>query len=193
MGHLIRTFGDFVVGGNYLIGVIIFLILVVMQFIVITKGSERVAEVGARFTLGCYAGKQMSIDADYNAGLITEDEARGRRKKVSMKKRTFMESMDGASKFVKGDAIAGIIIVIVNIIGGLIVGASERRTSCKTQQQTYVILTIGDGLVCSNTCTVDISSNRYDCYKKCYQNQDFGTDLINQFFQEPKSYVHSFW
>jgi flagellar biosynthesis protein FlhA len=125
-GKVIRTFGDFVVGGNYVIGIIVFVILVVMQFLVITKGSERVAEVSARFTLDAMPGKQMSIDADYNAGLINEDEARSRRKQVQ-EEADFYGSMDGASKFVKGDAIAGIIITIVNIIGGLTVGLLREK------------------------------------------------------------------
>ncbi len=182
-GKLIRTFGDFVVGGNYLIGIIVFIILVVMQFLVITKGSERVAEVGARFTLDAMPGKQMSIDADYNAGLITEDEARGRRKKVQ-EEADFYGSMDGASKFVKGDAIAGIIITIVNIIGGLIVGLL-RGEPLADAAQTYVILTIGDGLVAQIPALL-ISVATGMIVTKSATEEDFGTDFINQFFQEPK-------
>ena len=182
-GKLIRTFGDFVVGGNYLIGIIVFIILVVMQFLVITKGSERVAEVGARFTLDAMPGKQMSIDADYNAGLITEDEARGRRKKVQ-EEADFYGSMDGASKFVKGDAIAGIIICIVNIIGGLLVGLL-RGEPLVDAAQTYVILTIGDGLVAQIPALL-ISVATGMIVTKSATEEDFGTDVINQFFQEPK-------
>ena len=182
-GKLIRTFGDFVVGGNYLIGIIVFIILVVMQFLVITKGSERVAEVGARFTLDAMPGKQMSIDADYNAGLITEDEARSRRRKVQ-EEADFYGSMDGASKFVKGDAIAGIIIVIVNIIGGLIVGL-HRGEALIEAAQTYVILTIGDGLVAQIPALL-ISVATGMIVTKSGTEEDFGTDFINQFFQEPK-------
>ncbi len=182
-GKLIRTFGDFVVGGNYLIGIIVFIILVVMQFLVITKGSERVAEVGARFTLDAMPGKQMSIDADYNAGLITEDEARSRRKKVQ-EEADFYGSMDGASKFVKGDAIAGIIITIVNIIGGLIVGLL-RGEPLADAAQTYVILTIGDGLVAQIPALL-ISVATGMIVTKSATEEDFGTDFINQFFQEPK-------
>ena len=182
-GKLIRTFGDFVVGGNYLIGIIVFIILVVMQFLVITKGSERVAEVGARFTLDAMPGKQMSIDADYNAGLITEDEARSRRRKVQ-EEADFNGSMDGASKFVKGDAIAGIIIVIVNIIGGLIVGLLRGEALIEAAQ-TYVILTIGDGLVAQIPALL-ISVATGMIVTKSGTEEDFGTDFINQFFQEPK-------
>lgn len=182
-GKLIRTFGDFVVGGNYLIGIIVFIILVVMQFLVITKGSERVAEVGARFTLDAMPGKQMSIDADYNAGLITEDEARARRRKVQ-EEADFYGSMDGASKFVKGDAIAGIIIVIVNIIGGLIVGLLRGEPLVEAAQ-TYVILTIGDGLVVQIPALL-ISVATGMIVTKSGTEEDFGTDFINQFFQEPK-------
>lgn len=182
-GKLIRTFGDFVVGGNYLIGIIVFIILVVMQFLVITKGSERVAEVGARFTLDAMPGKQMSIDADYNAGLITEDEARARRRKVQ-EEADFYGSMDGASKFVKGDAIAGIIIVIVNIIGGLLVGLLRGEPLVEAAQ-TYVILTIGDGLVAQIPALL-ISVATGMIVTKSGSEEDFGTDFINQFFQEPK-------
>jgi len=182
-GKLIRTFGDFVVGGNYLIGIIVFIILVVMQFLVITKGSERVAEVGARFTLDAMPGKQMSIDADYNAGLINEDEARSRRRKVQ-EEADFYGSMDGASKFVKGDAIAGIIIVIVNIIGGLIVGLLRGEPLVEAAQ-TYVILTIGDGLVAQIPALL-ISVATGMIVTKSGTEEDFGTDFINQFFQEPK-------
>lgn len=182
-GKVIRTFGDFVVGGNYLIGIIVFIILVVMQFLVITKGSERVAEVGARFTLDAMPGKQMSIDADYNAGLITEDEARGRRRKVQ-EEADFYGSMDGASKFVKGDAIAGIIICIVNIIGGLLVGLL-RGEPLVDAAQTYVILTIGDGLVAQIPALL-ISVATGLIVTKSATEEDFGTDVINQFFQEPK-------
>lgn len=182
-GKLIRTFGDFVVGGNYVIGVIIFTIIVVMQFMVITKGSERVAEVGARFTLDAMPGKQMSIDADYNAGLITEDEARSRRAKVQ-NEADFYGSMDGASKFVKGDAIAGIIITIVNIIGGLSVGLL-RGEPLADAASTYLILTIGDGLV-SLIPALLISVATGMIVTKSATEADFGTDVITQFMQEPK-------
>ncbi|MBZ4682582.1 MAG: flagellar biosynthesis protein FlhA [Fusobacteriaceae bacterium] len=182
-GKLIRTFGDFVVGGNYVIGIIVFVILVVINFIVITKGSERVAEVGARFTLDAMPGKQMSIDADYNAGIISEEEAKERRKKIQMES-DFYGSMDGASKFVKGDAIAGIIITIVNILGGFLVGIL-RGEGLADAASTYTILTIGDGLV-SQIPALLISVATGMVVTRSASESDFGTDIIEQFFQEPK-------
>ncbi|TDT68563.1 flagellar biosynthesis protein FlhA [Hypnocyclicus thermotrophus] len=182
-GKLIKTFGDFVVGGNYVIGIIVFVILVVINFIVITKGSERVAEVGARFTLDAMPGKQMSIDADYNAGIISEEEAKERRKKIQMES-DFYGSMDGASKFVKGDAIAGIIITIVNILGGFLVGIL-RGEGLAEAASTYTILTIGDGLV-SQIPALLISVATGMVVTRSASESDFGTDIIEQFFQEPK-------
>ncbi|WEK56173.1 MAG: flagellar biosynthesis protein FlhA [Candidatus Cohnella colombiensis] len=145
-GHVVETFGRFVAGGEIAIGFVVFLILVVVQFIVITKGSERVAEVGARFTLDAMPGKQMSIDADLNAGLINEQQARARREKIE-KEADFYGAMDGASKFVKGDAIASIIIVLINIIAGFIIGMAIHGMPVMQALETYSILTIGDGLV----------------------------------------------
>src|SRR3954447_14469723 len=145
-GGVVETFGTFVVGGNIVVGLVVFTILVIIQFIVITKGSERVAEVAARFTLDAMPGKQMSIDADLNAGLISDKEARERREKIS-NEADFYGSMDGASKFVKGDAIAGIIITLVNIVGGLIIGVVMRGMSVGAAVKTYSVLTIGNGLV----------------------------------------------
>ncbi|MBD3273887.1 MAG: hypothetical protein GF372_01175, partial [Candidatus Marinimicrobia bacterium] len=145
-GEIIETFGNFVVGGNYVVGFIIFLILVIINFIVITKGSERVAEVSARFTLDAMPGKQMSIDADLNAGLIDEREAKERREKIAHEAE-FYGAMDGASKFVRGDAIAGLIITIINIIGGLIIGVAQNAMGFGQALQTYTMLTVGDGLV----------------------------------------------
>ncbi|MDD2629270.1 MAG: flagellar biosynthesis protein FlhA [Limnochordia bacterium] len=145
-GRIILAFGNFVVGGNYVVGLVVFLILVIIQFVVITKGSERVAEVAARFTLDAMPGKQMSIDADLNAGLIGEDEARKRRQDVA-READFYGAMDGASKFVKGDAIAGIIITFINIVGGLIIGVVQGGLSVGDAIQKYTLLTVGDGLV----------------------------------------------
>ncbi|MFC5702117.1 flagellar biosynthesis protein FlhA [Cohnella faecalis] len=145
-GHVVETFGRFVAGGQIAIGFVVFLILVVVQFIVITKGSERVAEVAARFTLDAMPGKQMSIDADLNAGLINEQQARERREKIE-KEADFYGAMDGASKFVKGDAIASIIILVINLIGGFIIGMAIHGMSVTDALETYSILTIGDGLV----------------------------------------------
>ncbi len=145
-GHVVETFGNFVAGGQLAIGFVVFLILVVVQFIVITKGSERVAEVAARFTLDAMPGKQMSIDADLNAGLINEQEARERREKIE-KEADFYGAMDGASKFVKGDAIASIIIVLINLVGGIIIGMAVHGFDIMTSLSTYSVLSIGDGLV----------------------------------------------
>ena len=144
-GRVVKAFGNFVVQGNYIVGIIIFLILVIIQFIVITKGSERISEVAARFTLDAMPGKQMSVDADYNAGLITEEEAKKRRNDVR-READFYGAMDGASKFVRGDSIAGIIIVFVNIIGGLIIGAVQQGLSIGEAAEVFTLLTVGDGL-----------------------------------------------
>ncbi|MFH5824883.1 flagellar biosynthesis protein FlhA [Georgenia sp. AZ-5] len=145
-GQVIEAFGHVVVGGSLIIGMVIFLILVVIQFVVITKGAERVAEVGARFTLDAMPGKQMAIDADLNAGLITEDQARTRRADVSAEA-DFYGAMDGASKFVKGDAIAGIVITLINLVGGIAMGMLQRGMPVMEALDTYALLTIGDGLV----------------------------------------------
>ncbi|WP_240133848.1 flagellar biosynthesis protein FlhA [Actinotalea caeni] len=145
-GEVIDTFGHIVVGGSMIIGAVIFLILVVIQFVVITKGAERVAEVGARFTLDAMPGKQMAIDADLNAGLITDDEARRRRADVAAEA-DFYGAMDGGSKFVKGDAIAGVIIIVINLVGGFATGMLQRGLSAGDALDTYALLTIGDGLV----------------------------------------------
>jgi flagellar biosynthesis protein FlhA len=145
-GDIIEAFGEFVVGGNYVVGIIIFLIIIIIQFIVITAGAGRVSEVSARFTLDAMPGKQMSIDADLNAGAITEEEARGRRTKLQ-DEASFYGAMDGASKFVKGDAIAGIIVTIINIFGGIIIGVVMLGMPISEAASTYVRLTVGDGLV----------------------------------------------
>ena len=145
-GNIIESFGSFVVGGNYILGVIIFLIIIIIQFIVITNGSGRVSEVSARFTLDAMPGKQMSIDADLNAGVIDERTAKKRRRELQQEA-NFYGSMDGASKFVKGDAIAGIIITAINIFGGIIIGVLMLGMDFGQAAQTFVRLTIGDGLV----------------------------------------------
>ena len=145
-GHIIETFGNFVVGGNLIVGLVVFLILTIVQFVVITKGAERVAEVAARFSLDAMPGKQMSIDADLRAGTIDMNEAR-RRRQVVEKESQLYGAMDGAMKFVKGDAIAGIIIVAVNLLGGILIGTMQRDLTAGEAVQTYSILTIGDGLI----------------------------------------------
>ena len=145
-GKVIQAFGDFIVGGNYVIGIIVFAILVIINFIVITKGSGRIAEVAARFTLDAMPGKQMAIDADLSSGLISEDEAKKKRSELSQES-SFFGSMDGASKFVRGDAIAGLLITFINVIGGIIIGVAQRDMSLSEAAEVYTLLTIGDGLV----------------------------------------------
>src|SRR5258705_2421366 len=145
-GHVIEAFGNFLMQGNFVIGIIVFAILVIVNFIVITKGSSRIAEVAARFTLDAMPGKQMAIDADLSAGLINEKEARDRRKKLE-DEANFYGAMDGASKFVRGDAIAGLLITFINIIGGMVIGVGQHGLSFSEAGHTYTLLTIGDGLV----------------------------------------------
>jgi len=146
VSDIITSFGDFVVGGNYVIGIIVFSIIVIINFIVVTKGATRVAEVAARFTLDAMPGKQMAIDADLNAGLIDEAEAKKRRAEI-LQEASFYGAMDGSSKFVKGDAIAGIIITIINIIGGFLIGMFQYDMTLSDSARVFTLLTIGDGLV----------------------------------------------
>ena len=145
-GRVIEAFGNFVMQGNFIIGIIVFAILVIVNFIVITKGSGRIAEVAARFTLDAMPGKQMAIDADLSAGLINETEARDRRRRLEDES-SFYGAMDGASKFVRGDAIAGLLITFINIIGGIVIGMAQMDLTMNQAAQTYTLLTIGDGLV----------------------------------------------
>ncbi|MRR38215.1 EscV/YscV/HrcV family type III secretion system export apparatus protein, partial [bacterium] len=145
-GKVIQAFGQFVVGGSYVVGIVVFSIFVIINFVVITKGATRIGEVTARFTLDAMPGKQMAIDADLNAGMITEEQARDRRDHIR-REAEFYGAMDGATKFVRGDAIAGIIIVFVNIIGGIIIGVLQHKMAFSDALTTYTILTIGDGLV----------------------------------------------
>jgi len=145
-GHVIAAFGNFVMGGNFVIGIIVFIILVIVNFVVITKGSGRIAEVAARFNLDAMPGKQMAVDADLSAGLIDEKEARRRRKQLEDES-SFYGAMDGASKFVRGDAIAGLLVVFINIIGGMIIGIAQQGISFADAAASYTLLTVGDGLV----------------------------------------------
>lgn len=184
-GEIILGFGNFVVGGNYVVGFIIFLILVAIQFIVITKGAERVAEVAARFTLDAMPGKQMSIDADLGSGLITEDEARAQRKKIRQEA-DFYGAMDGASKFVKGDAIVGIIITAINAIGGLIIGVVQQGMPIQDSLTTYTLLTVGDGLV-SQIPSLLISTATGMVVTRAASDNNLGDDLIRQLSAQPKS------
>lgn len=185
VGQVISAFGNFVVGDNYVIGMIIFIILVVINFIVITKGSGRVAEVAARFTLDAMPGKQMSIDADLNSGLITEQQARERRKEIEAEA-DFYGSMDGASKFVRGDAVAGIIITLVNIVGGLLVGVFQRNLGVADAAQTYTMLTIGDGLV-SQIPALIISTAAGMVVTRNSSNKNVGHEMAGQLFLKPRA------
>jgi flagellar biosynthesis protein FlhA len=183
-GEVIAAFGNFVVGGNPVVGFIVFIILVVIQFVVITKGAERVAEVAARFTLDAMPGKQMAIDADLNAGLITEADARQRRKKIQQEA-DFYGAMDGASKFVKGDAIAGIIITIVNIVGGFIIGVAQLGMSFGQALQTYTLLTVGDGLVAQIPALL-ISTATGMIVTRNTSEENLGHDVAKQILAQPK-------
>lgn len=183
-GQIIQAFGNFVVGGNYVVGFVIFLILVIIQFIVITKGAERVAEVAARFTLDAMPGKQMSIDADLNSGLISESEARQKRRQIELEA-DFYGSMDGASKFVKGDAIAGIIITIINVIGGFTVGMAQRGLAFDQAVQRYTLLTVGDGLV-SQIPALLIATATGIIITRAASEANMGQDLSRQLFTNPK-------
>lgn len=183
-GNVVETFGSFVGGNNLVVGVIVFIILVLIQFIVINKGSERVAEVTARFTLDAMPGKQMAIDADLNTGAITDEEAKIRREKIQLEA-SFFGSMDGAVKYVKGDAVAGLIITFVNIIGGIVMGTT-RGEDLSTALSTYTILTIGDGLV-SQIPSLLISLSTGILVTKGSGSADFGNKLVGQLFGIPKA------
>lgn len=183
-GQMIETFGEFVVGGSAIIGLMVFLILVIIQFLVITKGSERVAEVAARFTLDAMPGKQMSIDADLNAGMITEQEARERRVKIG-READFYGAMDGASKFVKGDAIAAIVITIINILGGLLIGMTVHDMPMGEAVQTFTLLSIGDGLV-SQIPALLISTATGIIVTRAASDGNLGSDITSQLFAYPK-------
>lgn len=179
-GKVIETFGEFVIQGDIVVGFIVFLIIIIVQFIVITKGAERVAEVAARFTLDAMPGKQMAIDADLNSGLITEVEAKKRRKEIQ-RYSDFYGAMDGATKFVKGDAIAGIIITIINIIGGLIIGMVSKDLTFQESLQKYTLLTVGDGLV-SQIPALLISTATGLVVTRAASESNLGRDMINQLF-----------
>ncbi|HAM79408.1 flagellar biosynthesis protein FlhA [Ornithinibacillus bavariensis] len=184
-GGVVDTFGSFVIGNNPLVGFVVFIILVIINFLVITKGSERVSEVAARFSLDAMPGKQMSIDADLNAGLISEQEARERRKKVE-NEADFHGSMDGASKFVKGDAIAGIIIVLVNIVFGLIIGMTQMGFSFPEAIDTYMRLTVGDGLVSQIPALLISTATGIVVTRSSATGDNLGTDVSAQLLQYPR-------
>ncbi|WP_027937578.1 flagellar biosynthesis protein FlhA [Anaeroarcus burkinensis] len=179
-GEVIMAFGNFVVGGNAVVGFIVFVILIIIQFIVITKGAERVAEVAARFTLDAMPGKQMSIDADLNSGTINEQEARDRRKKIQ-READFYGAMDGASKFVKGDAIAAIVIIIINIVGGFVIGMVQRNLEITQALQQYTLLTVGEGLV-NQIPALLISTATGIVVTRAASDSNLGQDFVSQLF-----------
>ncbi len=183
-GDVITSFGQFVVGGNLVVGFVVFMLLTVIQFIVIVKGSSRISEVAARFTLDAMPGKQMSIDADLNAGLITEDQARERREKIS-KEAEFYGAMDGAAKFVTGDTIAGIIIIFVNVIGGIVLGLT-RGMGVAEAGQTYTILTIGDGLV-SQIPSLIVATSAGILVTKSSSKESLGKEITGQLLTQPRA------
>jgi flagellar biosynthesis protein FlhA len=183
-GKVIESFGYFLIGGNYAVGIVVFVVLVIINFVVITKGSGRIAEVAARFTLDAMPGKQMAIDADLNAGLIAEQEARRRRADVA-KEAEFYGAMDGASKFVRGDAIAGIIIMLINIIGGLTVGTLQHDLSIAQAAQNYTLLTIGDGLVAQLPALI-ISTAAGVLVTRVSTDQDLNQQLVEQLGGRPQ-------
>ena len=184
-GQVIKSFGLFVVGGNYFVGFIIFIILVIINFVVITKGSGRIAEVAARFTLDAMPGKQMSIDADLNAGIIDETEARKRRARISQEAE-FYGAMDGASKFVRGEAVAGMVIILINIGGGFIIGIFQQNLPLLTAAQTYTILTIGDGLVSQIPALISSTAAGL-IVSRAASDQSMGKELGKQFKLQPQA------
>jgi len=184
-GKVIMGFGQFVVGGNYVVGGIVFAILVIINFVVITKGSGRIAEVAARFTLDAMPGKQMAIDADLNAGLIDENEARRRRKEIAQESE-FYGAMDGASKFVRGEAIAGLIIMAINIIGGFIIGVFQQDMPVTEAARSYSLLTIGDGLV-SQIPALIISTSAGILVSRAASDASMGAEFVRQFAVQPEA------
>ena len=183
-GKVIEAFGHFLIGGNYTVGVVVFVILTIINFTVVTKGAGRIAEVGARFTLDAMPGKQMAIDADLNAGLIGEDEARRRRLEVGQESE-FYGAMDGASKYVRGDAVAGIMVTIINIVGGLIVGMLQHDMAFGDAVANYTLLAIGDGLVAQIPSLI-ISIAAGVVVSRVANAEDIGGQLVTQLFSNPR-------
>ncbi|WP_235992445.1 flagellar biosynthesis protein FlhA [Cellvibrio polysaccharolyticus] len=184
-GKVIKAFGEVVIGGNYAVGIVVFLILMIINFVVVTKGAGRISEVSARFTLDAMPGKQMAIDADLNAGLIDQDEARDRRKEVA-KEADFYGAMDGASKFVRGDAVAGILIMVITIIGGLAIGMIQHGLSFQQAMELYILLTIGDGLV-GQIPALLLSVSAAILVTRVNTSEDMGQQVIGQMFATPKA------
>ncbi|MBD3815282.1 MAG: flagellar biosynthesis protein FlhA [Halothiobacillus sp.] len=183
-GHVIGSFGEFVIGGNYAVGIVVFIILMLINFVVVTKGAGRVSEVTARFTLDALPGKQMAIDADLNAGIINQEQAKLRREEVASEA-DFYGSMDGASKFVRGDAVAGILIVFINVFGGLLIGVLQHGMPFGEAAQTYVLLTIGDGLVATIPSLL-ISTATAIIVTRVASSQDMGKQVQTQMFSDPR-------
>ncbi|MCI5105785.1 MAG: flagellar biosynthesis protein FlhA [Pseudomonadales bacterium] len=186
-GRVIEAFGDFVVGGNYAVGLVVFAILVIINFVVVTKGAGRISEVTARFTLDAMPGKQMAIDADLNSGLIDQDQARARREEVS-RESSFYGAMDGASKFVRGDAIAGILILFINIVGGFAIGVLQHNLSASQAATNYVLLTIGDGLV-AQIPSLLVSIAAALIVTRVGAATDMGRQVLDQLFESPKVFI----
>ncbi len=186
-GKVIQAFGDFVVGGNYAVGFVVFIILVVINFVVVTKGGGRISEVSARFTLDAMPGKQMAIDADLNAGLITQEEAKTRRREISQEA-DFYGAMDGASKFVRGDAVAGLLILVINILGGLAVGTLQHDMALADAARVFTLLTIGDGLV-AQIPSLLLSSAAAIMVTRVSIEQDMGQQIIGQIFRNPRTLI----
>ncbi len=184
-GNVIHSFGEFVIGGNYAVGFIVFAILVIINFVVVTKGAGRISEVSARFTLDAMPGKQMAVDADLNAGAITAEEAKARRKSI-VEEADFYGSMDGASKFVKGDAIAGILILFINLIGGFVIGVLQHDMTFKNALQTYTLLTIGDGLITQIPALV-LSVAAAIMVTRVSSAQNMGKQILVQLFDSPRA------
>lgn len=184
-GHVIQSFGEVVIGNNFAVGLVVFAILVIINFVVVTKGAGRISEVSARFTLDAMPGKQMAIDADLNAGIINQEEAKIRRAEVS-EEADFYGAMDGASKFVRGDAIAGLLILFINIIGGIIIGVAQYRMSMAEASHTYAILTIGDGLV-AQIPSLLLSTAAAIMVTRVNSAKDIGTQVLEQLFSHPRS------
>ena len=184
-GEVIEAFGEFVVGGNYAVGLVIFAILVIINFVVVTKGAGRVSEVSARFTLDAMPGKQMAIDADLNAGVIDQDAARTRRREIG-EEADFYGSMDGASKFVRGDAIAGILILFINIIGGLIIGTTQHDLTFSVAMRNYTLLTIGDGLV-AQIPSLLLSTAVAIIVTRVSRSEDMSKQIFSQLFSDPRT------
>src|SRR5206468_12102431 len=184
-GQVIESFGHFLIGGNFAVGLIVFAILVVINFIVVTKGAERIAEVGARFTLDAMPGKQMAIDADLNAGLINEKEAKRRRAEVG-EEAEFFGSMDGASKYVRGDAMAGLLILFINLIGGFVIGVAQHDLSAADAANSYILLAVGDALVAQIPALL-ISVAAAMVVSRVGKGSDIGSQIAKQVFNSPRA------